>query len=357
MDIEMSTEPITPLRLGIAGLTHDHVRGLLRQADRDDIDIVGIYEPDADVVQRYAERFEFDTNLFHADLNNMLDATKPEAVMAFGSIYDHLHVVETCAPRGIHVMVEKPLAVNMDHAQKMAALARQHNIHLLTNYETTWYASTDAAHWMIFDEERIGQIRKIVVHDGHRGPAEIGMQPEFLAWLTDPVQNGGGAVIDFGCYGVNLITWLMNNTLPDTVTGILQQLKPDVYPNVDDEATIILTYPHTQGIVQGSWNWPVGRKDMEIYGQTGYIYALDALNMCFRQTGDEITQTLKLEPLPAPLNDPFAYFAAVVRGTVAVTDHDLSSLANNLIVVQILDAARESARTGQTVRLPHADQE
>ena len=352
----MATDAITPLRLGIAGLNHGHVSGLLRQLDRDDLDIVGISEPDAEVVQRYADRFDFDTALVHDDLDDMLAKTSPEAVVAFGSIYDHLRVVEACAPRGIHVMVEKPLAVNMDHAHKMAALAHQHQIHLLTNYVTTWYASTDAAYWMVYDEKRIGDIRKVVVHDGHRGPAEIGVAPEFLEWLTDPVQNGGGAVIDFGCYGVNLITWLMHNELPDTVTGILQQIKPDVYPNVDDEATIILTYPHTQGIVQGSWNWPVGRKDMEIYGQTGYIYALDALNMCFRQTGDEITQTLKLEPLPAPLNDPFAYLAAVVRGTITVTNHDLSSLANNLIVVQILDAARESARTGQTVRLTPGDQ-
>jgi predicted dehydrogenase len=71
-------------------------------------------------------------------LAEVLAKAKPEAVTAFGSISAHLAVVQACAPKGIHVMVEKPLAVNLDHARQMAALARQHHIHLLTNYETTW---------------------------------------------------------------------------------------------------------------------------------------------------------------------------------------------------------------------------
>jgi len=75
---------------------------------------------------------------------------------------------------------------------------------------------------------------------------------------------------DFGCYGVDLATWLMEGRKPDSVTAITQQIKPDVYPRVDDEATIILTYPRAQAIVQASWNWPFSRKDMEVYGQKGY---------------------------------------------------------------------------------------
>ena len=50
--------------------------------------------------------------------------------------------------------------------------------------------------------------------DGHRGPKEINVQPEFFGWLTDPVKNGGGALFDFGCYGANLMTWMMDNQRP-----------------------------------------------------------------------------------------------------------------------------------------------
>ncbi len=347
----MSDQNTERVRVGVAGLVHGHVGWLLRDLDRTDIEVVGIYEADRDVVKRYQQRFGFNNELVFDDLDQMLDRTQPEVVTAFGSIFDHLRVVQACAPCGIHVMVEKPLAVNLDHAQQMAALARQNDIQLLTNYETTWYASHEALFNMVHGDRMIGDIRKVVVHDGHKGPQEIGVGQEFLAWLTDPVQNGGGAIIDFGCYGVNLMTWLMHNALPDTVTGITQTLKPEIYPHVDDEATIILTYPHAQAIVQGSWNWAISRKDLEVYGQTGYVHALDGNRLRYRVSQGSAEETRTVEPLPIPFTDPFAYLAAVVRGTVTIADTDLSSLANNLIVMQILDAARDSARTGQTIRL------
>ena len=90
--------------------------------------------------------------------------TKPQGVAAFNSIYGHLEVVRLCAPLGIHVMVEKPLAVSLAHAQEMETLAKKHKIHLLTNYETTWYGSNLDA---MKELPALGKIRKIVVHDGH----------------------------------------------------------------------------------------------------------------------------------------------------------------------------------------------
>jgi len=341
----------TPVRTAIAGLSHDHVIWLLRNWQRNDLDIVGFWEPDRALAQRYAEQYTFPLERVYSDLDAMLDAAQPEAVCAFGPIYDHLRVVEACAPRKIHVMVEKPLAVSLAHAEAMAALARAHGIYLITNYETSWYASTYAAYRMAVEQAALGAIRKMVVHDGHAGPVEIGCSAEFVAWLTDPVLNGGGAVVDFGCYGANLITWLMGGAEPLSVTAVLQTLKPEVYPRVDDDATMILTYPHAQGIIQGSWNWPVGRKDMEIYGASGYLMAVDDQTMRVRVREDDSEQTLRLPPAPARISDPFAYLAAVVRGVEIITRGNLWSLENALSVVKILDAARESAREGKTVRL------
>jgi predicted dehydrogenase len=337
--------------MAIAGMSHGHVAWILRNWQRKDLEIAGFWEPDQALAQRYAALFEFPLELVYSDLDTMLAAAKPEAVCAFGSIYDHLRVVEACAPRKIHVMVEKPLAVSLEHAEKMAALARAHGIHLITNYETTWYASTYAAYRMAVAEGILGPIRKVVVHDGHFGPLEIGCNPEFLAWLTDPVLNGGGAVVDFGCYGANLITWLMGGAEPLTVTAVLQTLKPEIYPRVDDEATVILTYPHAQGIIQGSWNWPVGRKDMEIYGQSGYLVAVDDRTVRVRMRDDRAEETLSLPPAPELVSDPFNYLAAVARGVETVAPGNLWSLENALSVLKILDAARVSAREGRTVRL------
>ncbi len=282
---------------------------------------------------------------------DMIAKTKPEAVAAFGTIYEHLEVVQTCAPLGIHVMVEKPLAVSLKHARKMKKLADKHKILLFTNYETSWYATNHKTYEMVHTDHAIGDLRKVVVHDGHQGPKEIGVNKEFLDWLTDPVQNGGGAVTDFGCYGANLITWLTKGAKPVSVLALTQQIKPDIYPKVDDEATILLQYPKMQGIIQASWNWPFSRKDMEVYGVTGQIFSDNRSDMRIRLEKDKTERKETLEERKAPYNDPFALFASLVRGEITLPAYDLSSLENNMVVMEILEAAKKSAKKGKAVRV------
>lgn len=288
-------------------------------------------------------------NIVYPSLEAMIDATHPDAVAAFNPIYDHLSTVEICAPRGIHVMVEKPLAVSWEHAKRMVALARQHNIHLLTNYETTWYGSTVDAYRLVHQDRRIGDITKILFHTGHAGPIEIGCRKAFTDWLTDPILNGAGALTDFGCYGANLATWLMKGATPVTVSCVTQQMKPEVYPKVEDEATIVLTYPKAQVIIQASWNWPYSRKDMTIYGKSGYVLCKNGQDMELLISGRKGTLSQQAAPLPQGADDPFTFLANVVKKNAEVTPFGLSSLENNLIVVQILEAAKHAARTGQTI--------
>ena len=345
----VEARPPCPLRLGIAGLSHSHVHGILRRAGTD-VRIVGIAEPNRELAVRYARRYGLDEALLFGSLEEMLARAGPEAVAAFGSTDEHRAVVEACAPRGIHVMVEKPLAFDSREALAMRSLAESHHVHLLTNLETTWYPSVHAVGTLV-ESGAVGEIRKVVVHDGHRGPKEIGVDPEFLAWLTDPVRNGGGALTDFGCYGANLMTWLMKGEAPLTVTAVTQRIKPAIYPRVDDEATIVLTYPRAQAILQASWNWPASRKDMEVYGERGYALAPDRGTIRVRRDEKAPEEASPASALAPPLDDPFAYLAAIVRGRVLVAPADLSALGNNVTVARILDAARESARTGRTVRL------
>jgi predicted dehydrogenase len=249
-------------------------------------------------------------------------------------------------------MVEKPLAVNMEHARQMQELAMENYIHLITNYETTWYSSNHEV-YRLFKEQQdtFGGIRKMVVHDGHQGPQEIGVSEEFLEWLIDPVLNGGGALMDFGCYGANLMTWMMDGEEPISVTAVTQTHKPHIYGEVDDEATIIVEYEGAQGVIQASWNWPYNRKDMHIYGVSGYAYALDDVNIRVMEDEREPIKEITLDPADYPKNDPFSYFAAVIRGDIVLSDTDLSSLPNNMTVTRILDAARESAESGERVYL------
>ena len=182
-----------PLRLAVAGVSHGHLWEVISRLDRGDFKIVGVAEKDDYLREHNGLRDKLDPNLFYADLGEMLDKTHPEAVIVYEPIHDHLRVVEACAPRGIHVMVEKPLAVNNEHATRMASLAREKNILLLTNYETTWYNTNHEA-FRLIDSGAIGKIDRINVYDGHQGPFEINCGKEFSDWLTDPVLNGGGVL-------------------------------------------------------------------------------------------------------------------------------------------------------------------
>jgi predicted dehydrogenase len=342
-----------PLKIGVAGLNHGHVPWVLNADKRPDIEIVGIAETDRELAERYSKQYGFSMDIVFGSIDEMLEKTKPEAVTGFGTTYQHLEIVQKCAPKGIHVMVEKPLSVSLAHAYEMAALARKHNIQLLTNYETTWYPSHQKA-LEILESEKIGDIRKIVVRDGHRGPKKIGVGPEFLEWLTDPELNGAGALMDFGCYGANLSTLLMDGQRPISVTAVVQQLNPADNPKVDDEATIILTYPNSQTIIEASWNWPIGRKDMEIYGLTGAILVDNGRQLRLRMAEgyDGFSEEkFEMENREKPLDDPFTMLYAVVRGKITLSKDDLSNLENNLIVMEILEAAKESARLGKTVWL------
>ncbi|MEO8763272.1 MAG: Gfo/Idh/MocA family oxidoreductase [Ginsengibacter sp.] len=340
-----------PVRIAVAGITHGHVTWILSR-QKPDVTLAGIYEPDNELAQRYAKKYGFSLSLIYNDLGKMLDAVKPEAVVAFGSVYEHMAVVEACAPRHINVMVEKPLSANLQQALKMELLAKKYDIKLLTDFETSWYPTTIKAYELVNDSNYIGHIKKVVIHDGHQGPKEIGVNKEFFDWLTDPIQNGGGALMDFGCYGANLMTFLMKGQQPVSVTAVTQQFKPDIYPKVDDEATIVVSYPAAQCIIQASWNWPFGRKDMEVYGQTGYIISVNNTNMRLRSQQDTIEHTRQVTPADVVVyTDPFSYFADVIRNKIKVPENGLYALSTNVTAMRILEAAKESAKTHKTVYL------
>ncbi len=336
----------TPLRVGIAGLNHDHVHGLLENYKKGRIIIAGIAEADRQLVDRYKKAYQLPDSLFYPSVEAMLGHIQPEAVLAYNATSEHLGVVEACAPKGISVMVEKPLAIDTRQASRMAELAGRYHIRLLTNYETTWYPSNQQVYEMIHAEQSIGEIRKMVVHDGHEGPKEIGCSPDFLQWLTDPEKNGAGALYDFGCYGANLMVWLMNGKAPVSVTATTRHIKPDVYPKVEDDATILLEYPKATGIIEASWNWPFSIKDLEVFGQKGYLHALNGNTLQSRYKDAYEAVSIK----PAPYPDNLAYLSDILRGRIH-PENDLSSLENNLIVVSILEAARRSALEGKRIVL------
>src|SRR5579863_7780825 len=339
-----------PLKVAIVGLEHGHVEGFLSQLPKHtDVQLVGIAAADTTLWQKYGRKYSLPDTLFYKSEANMIERTRPQAVLVYTSIGEHRHAIEIAAQYGVSAMVEKPLTISLDDALAIRRVAREHKIQVLVNYETTWYASNRAAYEEA-REGRIGEIRRVVVHDGHQGPKEINVPPEFLSWLTDPAQNGAGALYDFGCYGVDLMTWLMHGETPLTVTAVVNHDKPELYPKVDDDATVVLQYPKAQAMIQGSWNWPFSRKDMEVYGATGYVITVASDGLRTRLEHDSAERTSTAPSLPDDERSSLSYLVAVLNGKIPAKG-DLTALDTNVTVMQILDAARESARTGKTVRL------
>lgn len=352
MTVNVQSQDVkAPVRFAMYGLSHDHASGFLsRLPDHPEAQLAGIVETNQVLIERYSRRFHLDPGLFFPSLAALMAKTNISGVATFTSTYDHPMVAKECARLGVGVMMmEKPLATSMKGAREIEAAANKTGMEVIVNYETSWYSGNQAAYKMVHDEGQIGDLRRIVFHTGHRGPQEIGCSKEFLSWLTDPVLNGGGALNDFGCYGADLATWFMDGKAPESVLCVTQHIKPDIYPKVEDDATIVLTYPKTQVIIQASWNWPFNIKDMQVYGKTGLIFVPQPDQLQVQTEHMNAPEDRPAPPAAAPNTDPVSYFTAVMRKEIQPSG--LSSLPVNMVVVQILDAAHKSAKTGKRVDL------
>jgi predicted dehydrogenase len=337
-----------PIRVAIVGLVHGHARGFLSAlANNDSATLVAVVEPQKALAEEYALKYHLDSKLFYTDLEKMLTEQHPDAVLVYTAIAAHREVIEAAAAHGVHSMVEKPLATTLEDALAIRAIARKQHVQVLVNYETTWYASNQEVFAEVA-QGKLGEVRKVVVHDGHEGPKEINVEREFLTWLTDPAQAGAGALFDFGCYGADLATVLMRGQPPTSVTAVMQTDKPEIYPRVDDDATIIVRYPKAQAVLMPSWNWSFARKDMEVYGTAGSAITVGANELRVRYRGDKEESRITATPLAKAHSDSLRYLAGVLRKQIDPTG-DLSSLETNVTVMQILDAALRSAQTGQTI--------
>ena len=345
-----NSEPPAAIRVAVVGLVHGHVAGFLPALkSHPEIQLVGIEETDTGLADKYKNQFHLDPNLFFTNIDAMIQQTHPQALLVYTAISDHRKVIDIAAAHGISVMVEKPLATTLEDALAIRKTAREHHIQVLVNYETTWYSSNRAAYEQL-QQGKLGELHKVIFRDGHQGPKEIGVGPEFLRWLTDPQKNRAGALFDFGCYGADLVTWLMHGETPISVTAVAQTDKPNLYPHVDDDATIIVRYPKMQAVLMPSWDWSFNVKDMALYGTKGSAVTVGPDQLQVRYEGQGRSTLLTPPPLIAPQDDSLHYLVAVLRGQL-VPKRDLTALDTNIIVMQILSAARDSARTGRTILL------
>jgi predicted dehydrogenase len=281
----------------------------------------------------------------------MIDQTRPDIVWAFTPTNGHVDVVRYCAPRGIHVIVEKPLAATWNEALEIQALAKKHNILVMTNYGSTWQASNHAVKAAV-DAGEIGPVWRLHAVQGHGGPGDP-RTSSFAAWLADPVQSGGGALMDFGCYLVNWSLWLKGR--PESVYATANHLKPDLFPKVEDNAVIILNFKDGLALLEASWDLPPAqRMGQEIYGSKGSIVGREIRKAGApgspRGRGTQPTDSLPFTPLPRVRSEPIAYMMDRIKSKQPLDGP--SELDLNVSVQEVLEAAKISIQTGKAVPLP-----
>jgi len=339
-------------RLAIVGLDHDHVWGLLRDiAKEPDADLAAIADPHPELVDKAKHQVPAEVK-FYSDYVKMLDEVKPEAVIATTANNRHLEILKECAKRHIHYSTEKPMASTAADAREMERLANAAHIKLMVNYWNAWAASTHELFHRVYAGE-LGPVQKIIAQYGHEGPREIGVSKYFAEWLYDPVKNGGGAIIDFGCYGAEWALWLKGR--PSSVFAYSLKLKTEQANDVDDDAVILLEYPDATALIQASWDWPYSQGQVEVFGPKGSLLATgDGVLYRAAKSHPDVDhpdgEAVPLGPVPHETSNPIAYFLYCIRNDKPIENPVSASL--NVSVVEILDAAKESIRTGRAVKLP-----
>jgi predicted dehydrogenase len=338
-------------RLAIVGLDHDHVWELLRYIDKQpDAELVAIAESQPALVSEAKSKVP-ESVKFYANYVAMLDEVKPNAVIVTTANDRHLEILRECAKRHIHYSVEKPMATNSADAREMERLASQAGIKLMVNYWNAWVAPTHELFHRVKDGQ-LGAVQKIIVQYGHGGPKEIGVSKYFADWLYDPVKNGGGAIMDFGCYGAEWALWLKGR--PKSVMATAQKLKVEQHNKVDDDSTIVLDYPDATVIIEASWDWPYDMGRVQVFGPKGSLLATRS-ELFYRSTDNRGAKTglegerVSLDAPPQETSNPISYFVDCIRHDKSIEDPLSTNL--NVKVMEILDAARESVRTGRTQEL------
>jgi predicted dehydrogenase len=335
-------------KIAVVGLVHSHVWGhLATMVEGKTATLVGVSEPNAELVAE-AKKAGVREDLFFPDYRKMLDQTKPDIVWAFVENNRHLEIAKECAPRHINVIFEKPLASSYADARQIQMLAGKYGIRVMTNYQMAWWPSNYAAKAAV-DGGEIGSVYRLHGVVGHGGPGSEGARNKFFFdWLTDPIKNGAGALMDFGCYNALWSIWYLG--MPQTVYATALHLRPERFPKVEDAATIVLSYPKAVGIFEGSWDLPRSFQDLEIFGRPDGAGSPGSLYMTHAgvqiQTGRE-KRDLKVEPLPVADSEPVAYMVSRIKAGQPI--EGLTAIDINVKVIQIIDLAKESIKARRPV--------
>ena len=189
------------LRFGVVGLTSDHVWGMGDGLARlPGVEIVAASDGYPELREKAAKQWNLEQTYEGCD--ELLDSVKPDAILVCCDNAGKAAVVKSAAQRGVHIYQDKPMAATLEQARQSAAAARTAGISLMVAYHRAFdplYAEVAS----VLDSGALGTIYLARGVIGHAGPVEFGCSKYFSEWLFDPLKNGGGCLIDEGCYLIN----------------------------------------------------------------------------------------------------------------------------------------------------------
>ena len=333
------------LRVGVLGLSHDHVWDNLRQlVELGGTQIVAAADSRSELREK-ARDYGIDVLL--EDPEQLLEEVPVDAVYIFSDNRHSAELAVMAARRRIDVMVEKPMAADLAGALRMHAAAKSAGTVLMVNWPFIWWPSLQHALKLVA-EGRIGRPFQVAYRAAHAGPAEAGCSPAFVEWLCDPHRNGAGALIDYCSYGAALTCLLLG--LPERVTAVAGHLGGSGLP-AEDNAVLLME--HDGAISQSTASWTqIGHMTSYVplfYGDEGTLAVqADGLWLATREHEEGIR--LEVPEPEAVLTSSAALFTDHVRSREPI--EGLCSADVGLATQHVLEAGLLSSRLRCAVQLP-----
>ena len=333
-----------PFRVGVAGLIHDHVWGALRWWNElEGAKLVAAADPNPPLLEK--ARAEYGVDRGYADYRELLASEKPDILLVATDNAGTAGIVEAAAAQGVHVMSEKPMSGTLAQADRMVEACQRARVQLLINWPTAWSPCIQTIDRLV-NEGEIGAVHKVKYLAAHQGPKEIGCSTYFYEWLYDPQRNGAGALMDYCCYGADLAAhWLGR---PASVVGITGTLVKEDFP-VEDNAVILMKYPHAFGIAEASWTQqaPDGGANSSVFGASGTLSVVGN-RVRLGRMNQEPEWIEPDRPSPGRRNGA-EYLVSCLRSGAPV--EGMCSAATSRTAQEILQRGLESAQQGREISL------
>lgn len=226
--------------------------------------IVAVASPTSGHVEEFARKFGISRHF--TDYRDLLALPEVDMVVVGAPNNLHCQIAVDAAAAGKHVVMEKPLCLNLAEADRMIEACRAAKVKLMYAEELC-FAPKYVRLKQLLDSGALGKPTLIKQSEKHDGPHA----PHF--W--DVERSGGGVTMDMGCHGIEFFRWMLGRP---RITSVYAQMSTQVHmakTKGDDNAIIIVEFEDgTVGVAEESWTKLGGMDDRsEVHGSEGVAYA------------------------------------------------------------------------------------